>query len=173
MQQEKLPLYFIDRVNEWCGKFIGSWILLMMGITVYEVVLRYAFNRPTFWAHETVEMLYAAYIILAAGYTIRHGASPAHIKMDVFYSRYSPRKRVTVDLIGSLAFFIFVGMLLWMGFTMAWRSTLDWERSISTWAPLIWPVKWCLPIGAFLMLLQGVARFVRDLRTVISDGGKV
>ncbi len=170
MQQGKPPLYFIDRINEWCGKLVGSWVLLMMGITVFEVVARYVFDRPTFWAHETVTMVYAGYIILAAGYTIRHKASPAHIKMDIFYQRYSPRQRAIVDLIASLTFFLFVGMLMWMGFAMAWRSTMDWEHSLSAWAPLLWPVKWCLPVGAFLMLAQGVARFVRDLRTVIQGG---
>ena len=168
MQQKKIPLSIVDSINERLGSLISYGILLMMGITIYEVVLRYTFNRPTFWAHETVSMLHVAYVILVSGFTIRYLASPRHIKMDVLYARLSPRKKVIVELVASTAFFLFVGVILWQGWEMAWRSSQLGEHTITTWGPPLYPTKWCIPVGAFLMLVQGVANFIRNLSIVIS-----
>jgi TRAP-type mannitol/chloroaromatic compound transport system permease small subunit len=42
------------------------------------------------------------------------------------------------------------------------------ERSMqSYWQPLIYPFKTLMPIGLFLLVLQGVADFVRKLMTLL------
>jgi len=37
---------------------------------------------------------------------------------------------------------------------------------ISMWSPPIYPFKTIIPIASFLLFLQGVAQFVRALRTI-------
>ena len=171
--QENIVLRIIDRINERWGKLVSYVILAMMSVTVFEVVARYAFNRPTTWAHETTEMMLGVYIILGAGFTLVRNVPSKHIRMDVFYTRFSPRGKAIIDLVTSIAFFLFVGMVLWQGWEMAVRSVKLWEHSMSVWSPPVWPVKICLPIGAFLLLVMGVVRFVRNIITVRTGGREV
>ncbi|MFC1995216.1 TRAP transporter small permease subunit, partial [Chloroflexota bacterium] len=142
--------------------------LFIIAVTAYEVTARYVFNRPTFWGHETAGMIYGAYILLGSAFTLVFRASPAHIKMDIIYTRFSLRKKAIVDLVGSLTFFLFVGVVLWQGWLMSMRSLNTWEHTMSPWGPPIYPLKWCMPIGAFLMLVMGTARLVKRLYTAIT-----
>lgn len=135
-------------------------ILLLMGMILYEVVARYVFNSPTFWAMEGGQMVFGAYFILVGGYILLHGG---HVNMEVVYVRLPSRQRAILDLISSSLFFIFCGLLLWKGAQLAWTSVQIGECSQSSWAPPLYPIKLCIAIGAFLMLLQGLAKFIRDL----------
>ena len=51
---------------------------------------------------------------------------------------------------------------------LAWESLSICERSNSAWQPPIYPVKMMIPIGAFLLLLQGIAKLIRDILTLFS-----
>jgi len=168
MQRGKILLRNVDTVMERFGTRISYLVLVMMGVTVYEVVARYAFNRPTFWAHESAELVLCVYIMLGAGFTLCHRVSPKHIKMDVFYTRFSPRKKAVVELVTSITFFLFLGVVVWQGWGMAWRSLQMWEHSPSVWGPPLYPIKLALPVGAFFMVVMGVARLIRSLNTAIT-----
>ena len=168
MQHGKILLRNLDTIMERLGTRISYLILVMMSVTVYEVAARYAFNRPTFWAHETAELVLCVYIMLGAGFTLCHQASPKHIKMDIFYTRFSPRKKAIVELVGFITFFLFLGVVVWQGWGMAWRSLQMWEHSPSVWSPPLYPIKFSVPVGAFLMVVMGVARFIRNLNTAIT-----
>ena len=159
---------FVDKVNQKWGEWWSQLIVLTMVITVYEVFMRYVFRSPTMWAHETATMIYATFIIIACGYTLRHGANPAHIRMDVFYNRFSPRKKAIVDLIAFTFFLLFVGVILWYGIGFAMRSVKLMENSSSTWGPPIWPIKVAVPIGIFGLFIQGIFRFIRNLNTAFT-----
>ncbi len=137
----------------------------MIGIITVEVVLRYGFNSPTLWAHETAQFLYGTYCILGGAYVLLH---KAHVNMDMVYVRLSTRARAIIDLITSPLLFIFLGLMLWYGSVFACKSVAMLEHSQTPWGPPIWPVKLMLPLAAFLFLLQGIVRFVRDIETAIT-----
>jgi TRAP-type mannitol/chloroaromatic compound transport system permease small subunit len=77
--------------------------------------------------------------------------------------RLSSRKRILLELYTAAFFFLFTGLLLWQGVEMAWESVAVLERSQSPWGPYIFHVILMVPVAAFLMLLQGVAFFIRNL----------
>ena len=87
--------------------------------------------------------------------------------MDMIINRFSPRGRAIFDLVTSVCFFLFVGVLLWAGLTRGLYSLEIREMSDSMWRPPVYPVKLLIPVVAFLMLIQGVAKFMDDLSTVI------
>lgn len=167
MHQEQVPLRILDAVMERWGRFVSYGVLLLMGVTVYEVMLRYIFNRPTIWAHETASMLLVC-IVLGSGFTLCHRTFPRHIKMDVFYTRFSPRKRAIVEVVGSITFFIYIGVMLWYGGQVAWRSLQLMEHSATVWGPPVYPLKLVAVAGVFLFLVMGVAHFIRNLTTAIT-----
>jgi len=165
MGKVKRLLELIDNLNEWVGRIIAPLSLVMIAVIVCEVLLRYIFNNPTIWAHETAAMLFGAYFILGGGYALRHRA---HVNMDVIYDRLSLRGKGILDVVTSPLFFIFCGLLLWEGGQMFWNALQIGERTSSYWKPLTYPVKLMIPLGASLILLQGSAKLIRDLHIAIT-----
>jgi len=161
----KCVLVAIDATSEWSGKIIGFMIYAGMAVLVYEVAARYLFNAPTIWAHGVSQRIFAAYYILAGACVLRY---KQHINMDVVYNRFSLRTRAIVDLITSVFFFAFVGVLLWQGADFAWTSLMNLEPCHTPFRAPVYPVKLMVPLGALLILLQGLAKFSRDLITAIT-----
>jgi TRAP-type mannitol/chloroaromatic compound transport system permease small subunit len=151
----------IDTLSEWSGR-IFAWLIipLVAGLT-YEVLARYLFNAPTIWAYDLAYMLYGAHFMLGAGYTLLKGG---HIRTDIFYQSWSPRTQGKVDALLYLLLF-FPGMLFffWMGGQEFWQAWSIGERSdASPWRPVLYPLKATLPLGALLLLVQGVSEFIKS-----------
>jgi TRAP-type mannitol/chloroaromatic compound transport system permease small subunit len=158
-------LQAIDRINEQTGKVVSYLILFLVGVILYEILVRYLFNSPTIWAHETSQMIYGAYVILLGGYVLQRGG---HVNVDILYHRFKPRTRAIIDLFTWLLFFYFCGLLLWKGGEMAWDSFKVLETEPTAFAPPVYPIKMMIPLGALLILLQGLAKFIRDFNLAIS-----
>jgi len=155
----------IDSLNEWVGKFSGWLIIPLILLVVYDVTLRYVFNRPTVWAWDINIQLLGALVVLGGGYAFLHGA---HIGVDALVIHLSARGRAIVDLITSAFFFFGIGILMWKAVVDAWFSLQIRELYTSVFSPPIYPFKILMVGGILLLLLQGVAKFIRDLITVTS-----
>ena len=160
----------IDRINEQTGKAVSYLVIILAAVVLYEIFVRYLFNSPTIWAHEISQMIYGAYVILLGGYVLQR---KGHVNVDILYNRFTPRTRAIIDLFTWLLFFYFCGLLLVKGWEMAWDSFLVRETEPTSFAPPVYPIKMMIPLGALLILLQGLAKFIRDLSVAITgrEGG--
>ena len=168
MSRLRFFLQAVDTINEWTGKIVAWLIIPMVLLATYEVILRYVFNRPTIWVWEVNQWLMAGLTILMGGYILLKGG---HVVVDVFVVKLSPRTRAMVDLVTSVLFFISIGLLLWGGTSQALESLAKREASGTIFRGPIYIVKMAWPLGVFLLLLQGAAKFIRDLITVIQGEG--
>lgn len=150
----------ITSVNEWVGRWASYLVWPMFVLLFLEVIFRYGLRRPTVWTNELSQMLFGAYAVLSGGYLIARGG---HVNVDIVYSRLPRRARAFCDVLTSGAFFIFAGTVLYFGASMAWDSLSRLEHSQSAWNPPLYPVKLTIPVGALLLLLQGLAKFLNDL----------
>lgn len=150
----------INKVNEWAGRILAPLVLVLISVILYEVVARGLFNSPTRWTHETSGFLLAGLTVLGGGYLL---LERGHINVDILYKRFSLRQRAIIDSVTFIAFFLFVLILVWKGGGYAWRSLMYWETSGTAWNPPIWIASGLIPIGAFLLLLQGLAHFIKGL----------
>jgi TRAP-type mannitol/chloroaromatic compound transport system permease small subunit len=153
----------IDKINHWIGKMVSIFVLLIMSITLLEVVLRYGFNRPTMWVHETSQQIFAIAFLLGSAYTLQEGG---HVRVDILYRRLSTRGRAILEIVTSILYFLFNGILLWKGGEMAYESVMMLEKTQTPWEPYVFHVILAIPIAAALMLLQGIVDFIRNLKTV-------
>ncbi len=160
-QQITTPLIaMIEKLSGWTGSFVAYWSVLAVFVYYYEVVARYVFNSPTNWAHESMFLMFGMQYLLSGAYALREGA---HVRVDVIYERFSPRARALIDVITSVVFFIFTATLAITGYLFA-RDAIDvLEVSFTEWAIQYWPVKITIVIGAAVLLLQGVAKLMRDI----------
>ena len=160
-------LNVVDRINGLVGKAL-CYLLLFMTLTgVYEVAMRYFFNRPTKWVWEMNALLMCAMVALGGGYVL---LKESHVRVDIIYERFSTRKRAIIDLCSSFFIFLFLIVLLWQTSKMSWLSLMQLEHSQTLFRPPVYPFKIILAIGIFLFLLQGAANFIRNL--YIAFGGK-
>lgn len=157
-------LAWIDNLSDRTGHLVAFLIPLLAVVEVYEVVARYLFNAPTIWAGELSAMMFGAFILLGGAHTMRRGG---HVNMDILYGRLSTRGRAWLDIITFPLLLAFVGVLVWKGWDSAWRSILLIEHDSTQWAPPLYPFKLLLPLGCLLILLQSVAKLVRDINTLI------
>ena len=100
----------IDRLNDWVGRLAALLILPSLLITMIEVVARYAFNSPTVWVNESVQILFGFYFLLGGGYTLLHGG---HVRVDLLLLGLKPRARRRADVIGLVVTIFYLAVLLW------------------------------------------------------------
>lgn len=155
----------VDNINDWVGKVLSLGVLFMFALVLIEVIRRYFFNSPTVWGNELTQLTFGVYVVLCGGYILRWGG---HVNVDILYGRFSARGKAITDIITFALFIMFCGMMLAYGGSLAWESLSRFEHSQSAWNPPLYPVKLMIPSGAFLLLLQGIAKLVRDILTLLT-----
>jgi len=153
-------LAFIDRLNTWLGRSTGVLAFFVAAAIVYEVVVRYFFNRPTVWANESTIFAACLIYMLAGGWAV---LEDRHVRIDLFYHQFSDRKRAAVDCLTYPFFALYIVVMLWASFNYTWESIRVGETTMSPWNPPIYPMKIFMTVGLFLILLQGTARLIRNL----------
>jgi len=160
----------IDRVSGFSGRYVAYWSLVAPFVFAYEVLLRYAFNSPTNWAHESMTLMFGMQYLLAGAFALREGG---HVRVDILYMRAKPMNKAALDLATSLFFFIFTIALLVTGWKFFSQSVSDEfffgssysnETSFTEWAIQFYPVKFMLFFGGLLLLLQGTAQLIKDFQ---------
>jgi len=154
-------LRVIDRITEWEGMIFSSFLLVATIQICYELVLRYFFNAPTLWGLEMSLYVCSITYLMSGAYTEYHNA---HIKVDLFYNRWSLRTQAIFDLaLADMLRFLFSGTLVWFSAEWFWDAWANSLTSGTAWDPPIWPMRLAIFVGSCFLLLAGINTFVRDL----------
>jgi len=149
----------VDTMNRVIGRFAMYLIFVMLAVLLYSSVSK-TFSTPAIWTLEVAQFLMVAYFLLGGGYSMQ---LDAHVRMDLFYSRWSPRTAAIMDVI-TIGFLIFYLIFLLYGGVSSTLYALEYgETSYSAWSPRMAPIKIVMTIGVALMLLQAIAIFFKDL----------
>jgi TRAP-type mannitol/chloroaromatic compound transport system permease small subunit len=161
----KKLLTFIDTLSDVTGKIFSWTMVLITLLVVIEIILRRFLNRPTIWNFEVSIQLYALHFMMLASYTLRHRS---HVAVDIIHEKMNPRLKAFWDVVCYLLFFFpFLSVVLYEGIRFAANSWAIFERSQTAFGPPLYPIKTIIPIMAVLLLLQGVAIFIRQLHMLI------
>jgi TRAP-type mannitol/chloroaromatic compound transport system permease small subunit len=155
----------IDTISDWSGRAV-AWLIVPMTLAVtWEVTARHFFRAPTIWAFDATYMMYGTHFMLGTAYTLMR---VGHVRTDMLYQNWSVRRQNLIDAIGYL-FFFFPAMILlfYFGWQEAAHSWSIGETSdASPWRPIIYPFKAVIPLTALLLLVQGVAEFLKSLYAI-------
>ncbi|MDX2265369.1 MAG: TRAP transporter small permease subunit [Hyphomicrobiales bacterium] len=152
---------FANKLSAWVGKaFAWSILIMTLGVT-YEVIARKFFRAPTPWAYDVSYIMYGALFMMAGAYTL---SRDAHVRADMFYRAWPPRRQASVEILLYLIFFL-PGMLalLITGWSFAMQSYGFNEVSINSGVTPIFQLKMIIPAAAFFLLIQGVAQVCRAI----------
>lgn len=129
-------------------------LLFMVASIAYDVVMRYLFVSPTYWALEVNTFLLAFLCVIPAGDVLRVGSQ---IRITFLYDRLQPAMKARLDLLRAAAGLFFCGIMIWKGADMAWKAWLHNDRmSTSLGTPMVIPYL-LLPAGFALLALQYAA----------------
>lgn len=150
----------VDTFNRWMGRFAMRLIYVMGAIMLYAILSRLILKQPVNWVMEMSQFLLVAYYLLGGPYSLQLGA---HVRMDLFYSQLSARRRALTDVFTILFVIFYLGVLLWGGVSSteyAWSYN---QKNYTAWAPPMWPIKAIMTFGIFLMLLQAISALFKDV----------
>jgi len=150
----------VDALNTAIGRFTALLLIPLTAVVFYEVLMRKIFNAPTSWAFEMTIYIYGFHFMMAMGVTYLHDK---HVRIDVITLQLPSKAQLVLRLITFWIIFLpFVGAMLWAGTEYAAKSWMQWEHSWSAWKPPLYPFKTIIPVSLLLLLLQGMANFIRE-----------
>lgn len=179
----------IEAMNRVIGRMAMYLIFVLMAVLLWSSASK-VFMTPSLWTLETAQFVMVAYFVLGGPYSIQMGAN---VRMDLFYGDWSPKTKAWVDAITVFFLLFYLGVLLYGGLVSTAYSLgyfgsepFDFflslivtfftegpsaagealgflERSPTAWRPWLWPIKTLLCLGVFLMILQSLAEFFKDI----------
>jgi TRAP-type mannitol/chloroaromatic compound transport system permease small subunit len=158
----------IDSTTEFSGKII-SWLTLIMVVTMFTIVLlRYGFNVGWIAMQESVLYMHGFIFMLGAAYTLK---ADGHVRVDIFYHKFSQRKKAYIDIFGTL--FLLLPVTIFIFFISLDYVSNSWQimekSSEAGGLPFVYISKSLLLIFAITMGLQGVAELGRNILVVFNS----
>jgi TRAP-type mannitol/chloroaromatic compound transport system permease small subunit len=151
---------FVDGLSTVVG-ILAAWLIAPLVFAIcFEVVSRYFFNAPTSWSYELGYLLTGAGWLLGLAFTQRRNA---HIRIDIFYARFSPRRKALVDIVLHAVFVL--PFLAWLCVVLDQRMMAAIASGELTgqsgWNPPIWPFRAVFFVSFVLLALQILADVLR------------
>ncbi|WGH78900.1 TRAP transporter small permease subunit [Jannaschia ovalis] len=149
-----------DRLSVFIGRVTMLLIAALVCVMVYEVVLRYAFERPTLWANE-MSLWMAGFIFILSGLYAMQQRS--HIRIFLLYDLMPRTLQRVCDIISTGLIVLFAFFLFWGGYGEAAQKFARWETFGTAFDPPIpATLKPLILIVVALVALQAIANLIRD-----------
>ena len=134
-------------------------LFVIFGVLLWSSISK-TFFLPSLWTLEIAQFAMVAYYILGGPFSLQIGAN---VRMDLFYGGWTDRKKAWFDAFSILLLIFYLGVLLYGAMDSTTYSLQYNERSPTAWRPLLWPIKIIMCVGIFLMLLQAISEFFKDI----------
>ena len=134
-------------------------LFVIFGVLLWSSISK-TFFLPSLWTLESAQFAMVAYYILGGPFSLQIGAN---VRMDLFYGGWTDRKKAWFDAFSILLLIFYLGVLLYGAIDSTTYSLQYNERSPTAWRPLLWPIKIIMCVGIFLMLLQAISEFFKDI----------
>ncbi|KQZ33239.1 C4-dicarboxylate ABC transporter permease [Mesorhizobium sp. Root552] len=156
----QLFVRYVDALNYRVGR-VAMYLFYVMGaILLASTISRLAIGIPINWALEMSQFLLSAYYLLGGAYALQ---LDQHVRMDLFYGRLSARRRAVTDAITILFVIFYLVVLVGGGLSSTNYAIVYGQKNYTAWAPPLWPIKVVMTGGIFLMLLQLISTFIKDV----------
>lgn len=160
----------LDQFSEFTGSVIAWLVLLMMLVTSLVVVMRYLLNTGSIAMQESVIYMHGIVFLLGIAYTLKR---QAHVRVDIFYRKFSLRGQALVDLLGTIFFLIpLAAFVTWVSIEYVSFSWSVRESSPEPGGlPGVFLLKTLIPIMSITLLLQGLSELIRNALIVLGSYG--
>ena len=161
----------IGALNEVLGR-MASWLTFVLVLLVcIDVTVRYLFDNTQAWIMELEWHLFALIFLMGAGYTLKHDH---HVRVDLFYTKFSKRDKALVNLSGAVLFLIpWCLVIIIYSFQYANTSFQIGEGSPDPGGlPARYIIKFAITFGIGFLLLQAIASVCSSIIAIIETNGE-
>ena len=149
----------IDAVNDRLG-WLASWLVIAAClISAGNAMSRYAYDLSSNAWLEIQWYLFAAIVMFGASYTLKVNE---HVRVDIVYTHLSERGKEWLDLVGTAVFLVpsmlVIAYYSWPFFMQSYSIN---EMSGNAGGLLRYPVKFLVPLGFFLVAMQGISEIIK------------
>ena len=149
----------VDALNYRVGRFAMYLLYVLMAVLLWSSISN-ILRQNAIWTLEMAQFVMVAYYMLGGPYSLQ---LDSNVRMDLVYHRWTDRQKAWVDAFSVFALLFYLGVLLYGGIESTVYAVEYGERSATAWRPYMWPIKTIMCIGIFLMLLQTLAIFFKDV----------
>lgn len=154
-----------QRINQFSNSVgqVIAWLTLLLVILVMTVVIsRYLLGVGSIAIQESVSYVHAIIFMLGLAFTLQRGG---HVRVDIFYREFSPRRKAIVDLIGASIFLLpFCGLILFGSWDYVMASWSIRETSSETGGiAAVYLLKTLMIIMPITLGLQGVGQIIESV----------
>lgn len=150
----------IDTFNQTLASCVRWLALVMVIVTMTIVVLRYAFAVGAIPLQESVIYMHGILFMLGIPYGLKQNT---HVRVDIIYSRLSPRQKGRMDLIGHIFFLLPVSIFIFLTslpyVSASWR-VLEGSSEVGG-LPAVFLLKTLIPVMAILLFLQALSEIAK------------
>ncbi|MEW6551337.1 MAG: TRAP transporter small permease subunit [Campylobacterota bacterium] len=100
---------FLDSISKGLG-YVSAFLVVALALLIlFNVVSRYAFSSSAIYMQELEWHLFSIIFMLGLGYTLYHDA---HVRVDIFYEKFSPFIQSIINIVGVLVFLIPMSLVI-------------------------------------------------------------
>lgn len=158
----------VDTLNSWLGRIANVLILLACVVSAGNALLRYGFSLSDNWPLELQWYLFGTAVMLGASYTLQQNG---HVRVDLIYGHVSARTKLWIDIFG-LLFFLLPACTLFAWLSWSTLFLPSWEileHSSNAGGLPRYPIKFILPLGFFMLTLQGLSELIKRFAALHGD----
>lgn len=151
----------IDALSLNINKAVVWLVLLSSLVSAGNALVRYTLHNSSNAWLELQWIMFGAIFLLGASYTLMKNG---HVRVDVLYSKYPPRVKLWVDLLGTLFFLIPTAVVIFLT-SLPWVANSISTREMSPDAGGLpyWPIKLLIPVALVLLILQAISEVIKRL----------
>jgi len=152
--------YWIDELSKWAGALGAIAAMALALLIVYDASMRYIFNEGSVALQELEWHLFDILFLLGLSYALKHNK---HVRVDLFYVRFSPKFKEIVQIITMIFFVIPLGLLVvWFSWDFVLQSFLQREMSPDPGGLCCrYIIKSFVIISFILLILQAVSETIK------------
>ena len=119
--------YWIDELSKWTGALGALASVALALLIVYDASMRYIFHEGSVALQELEWHLFDILFLLGLAYALKHDK---HVRVDILYTRFSPRFKEVVRIVSMLFFVVPLGLLVvWFSWDFVLQSFAQQEMS--------------------------------------------
>lgn len=153
----------IERITKYSAYLTALILTLLVILIVYDATARYLFSSGSTALQELEWHFYDVVILLSIAFTLK---SNAHVRVDIFYDKFSPKTQILINMISILFFILPLSFLIiYIGFGFVELSYVQNEASSDPGGLTYrWIVKSLMPLAFFFVSLQAVSELIKYIK---------
>ena len=156
----------IIRIERFAQDIADVLLFAIMVIVFFDVLLRYLFNSPLFWAYDVISLYLMAavfFLSLSSAYSAH-----CHIGIDILVQTFSKNGQRLAEIFACLLAIPFFALVITVGTERAYNHWINGDAISGLIAWPTWIGAALVPIGCLLLVIRLVFRLIGHIASIVS-----